>query len=192
VSNHIYTDFLEGQGQSLSEFCDGSSRLECKLIQTEDSMPPNIFMVKLRCAHMVMEDDQVQRSEEPSLIAIQLPGDYLRRTYQHPGQILSLVVPRNCWHPNLSWPHICAGNIAPGTPVVELVLRCYEIFTYNKFTPEENDCLNPLACRWARQHMQQFPLESEPLRDAHLDTAATSSDARDFVVEPVRDTVDLR
>jgi hypothetical protein len=189
VTDNIYTDFVERQGAELTQLCDSSSRLACRLIQPDTSMPANIFMVKIQCANLIKVDDQVRRSEEACLLAIQLPSDYVRRAYPNPGQILSLVAPRQCWHPNVLWPHICAGPIAPGTPVVELVLRGYEILTYNKFTPIEHDCLNPPACRWARSHMSEFPLERRPLRDAgqprsaEVDASHASGDLHDFDFE---------
>jgi hypothetical protein len=192
VTDTIFSAFLESEAGKLVDLCTNSSRLSCKLIQADETLPPSIFVVEMKCRHLVRQDKQVRPSSEPCVIAIQLPADYLRTGGPHPGQILSLLTPRNCWHPNLRFPYICAGPIAPGTSVVDLVFRCYEILTYVKFTPREDNSLNWEACRWARAHMADFPLESRPLRDIGLqesapdlaDTGLADTGLADFVLEP--------
>ena len=55
-------------------------------------------------------------------------------------------------------------RIAPGTSLCELLLQAYDMLTFNKLTPREDDALNRDACAWARAHMDLFPLTSRPLR----------------------------
>ena len=182
MTDTIFSSFLESEGGKLVELCGSSSRLSCRLIQADEALPPSIFVVEMTCRHLVRQDNRICPSSEPCVIAIQFPADYLRRGGPRPGEILSLLAPRNCWHPNVRFPYVCAGPIAPGTSVLDLVFRCFEIMTYVKFTPREDECLNQAACRWARAHMAEFPLESGPLRDIGMQEAAT--DPADFVLEP--------
>ena len=89
--------------------------------------------------------------------------DYLR-VVRDPAWTVSLLSPRNLHHPNVAPPFMCIGRIAPGTSLCELIFQVYEVLTFQKLTPREEDCLNREACAWARGNMQRFPLDARPLR----------------------------
>ena len=182
MTDNILADWLTAAEPEISELCNASSRLEYRAIPLDDGLPPRIFLIGMHCAQMVHTSGEVERVDGRAVISVQIPTDYLRRPFPYPGQVLSLAEPLNCWHPNVRGPAICAGPIAPGTSIVELVMRCYELLTFNNFTPREDDCLNLMACRWARAHMSDFPLESRPLRDLAVDHQSEST-VDDFTLE---------
>ena len=87
---------------------------------------------------------------------------YLRRT--NPGRVLTWLSPVEVFHPNIAAPFICIGPVAPGTGLVDLLYRVYEVITFGSVSPRENDALNPAACAWARRNRRLFPLDPRPLR----------------------------
>ena len=88
----------------------------------------------------------------------------LFRSVRNPASIVSLLSPGNLYHPNVAPPFICIGRIVPCTSLCELIYQVYEVLTFAKVTPLENDALNRDACQWARRSMQRFPLDARPLR----------------------------
>jgi ubiquitin-protein ligase len=86
--------------------------------------------------------------------------------------MLRLFTP-GVWHPNVSMevPLICIGRLTPGTGLVDVLYQVYEILTWHKFNPRENDSLNKTACAWARQNQSRFPVDHRPLkrRSLHLE-----------------------
>ncbi len=95
--------------------------------------------------------------------------DYLRNV--RPFEVLTLFGPPNTFHPNVAFgaPFLCVGHIAPGMPLVDLLYQVYEILTYQKVTPREDDALNKEACRWARANQHRFPIDRQPLKRRRLD-----------------------
>ena len=182
MKDAVLCGFLERQNALLKDFCNASSRLECEAIQQDPDLPANLFMIKMKAKHLLMENGVVKASSRSCLIAIRYPEDFLRRAESHAGEIINIVAPTNLWHPNVAIPYICTGRIIAGTSLEDFILRCYEIITYNNFTPREDDAMNPAACAWARQHMAEFPLETAPLRDLNPSTTQSGNRA-DFVLE---------
>jgi hypothetical protein len=102
-------------------------------------------------------------------IGIAFPPDYLRLPVVPSQAVLQFIQPVEVWHPNVRWPFICIGRIAPGTDLLELVLRCYELTTFQrKANPTEWDALNPEACRWARSRWPVEPACRLPLKHRRL------------------------
>ena len=89
--------------------------------------------------------------------------DHLR-VARDAAMVVSLLMPQNLYHPNVAPPLICIGRIAPGTSLCELIFQVYEVLTFAKLTPREDNALNRDACAWARRNMQLFPLDARPLR----------------------------
>jgi hypothetical protein len=75
------------------------------------------------------------------------------------------------WHPNISVkvPLICIGRIRPGMSLTDIVHQVYEIISYQKYTPDENDSLNRDCCSWARANADRFPIDRRPLKRRNLD-----------------------
>jgi hypothetical protein len=53
-------------------------------------------------------------------------------------------------------------------PLVDLLYQVYEILTYQKLTPREDDALNKEACHWARANQKRFPIDRRPLKRRSL------------------------
>jgi ubiquitin-protein ligase len=79
--------------------------------------------------------------------------------------MVRLYTPR-VWHPNVSGdlPLICIGRLAPGTTLVDILYQIYDILTYQKYNPREDDALNKPACAWARANQHRFPIDPRPLK----------------------------
>jgi hypothetical protein len=104
------------------------------------------------------------REAEAFHVGIYFSSDYLRTV--NPFETLTLFEPLNTFHPNVAFgaPFICVGHIVPGTSLVDLLYQVYEILTYQKLTPREDDALNKEACRWARANQGRFPIDPRPLK----------------------------
>ena len=176
MNDPIYAGFLARQHEALADLSRRSSVFDFQPIRPAGTGPANVFLITLTCRHAIWRGDTAEVVAGPCEVGIQLPGDYLRRGYPDASRILSLISPAACHHPNIRWPYICSGPIAPGTSVTELVLRVYEILTYNRHTPREDDCLNAAACQWARAHVDEFPLERRPLIDPEAVSAPAADD----------------
>ncbi len=97
-------------------------------------------------------------------IGIWLPSTYLREV--DPAKVLTWLGPREVWHPNIRPPFVCLGKIAPGTPLTDLVHRCFELITFENVTMREDDALNRAACAWARRNRDRFPIDRRPIKRA--------------------------
>ena len=95
-------------------------------------------------------------------VGIRLPPSYLRRV--DPVETLTWIGPLNVFHANILPPMICIGQIAPGTPLVDLLYQLFEVIGGLKVTPREEDALNFAACQFARSHPERFPIERRPLK----------------------------
>jgi hypothetical protein len=109
-----------------------------------------------------IKESVVKRALGFSLL-FRFPDEYLR-TAVNVGQVVNVLSPSTIWHPNAHFPFICTGRVKPGTPLVVLLQRAYDILTYKKMTLDEADALNPAACAWARSNMQLFPLTRAALQ----------------------------
>ncbi|MCZ6695710.1 MAG: hypothetical protein O7A63_04125, partial [Acidobacteria bacterium] len=56
------------------------------------------------------------------------------------------------------------GWLKPGTSLVDLLMQCFEIITYNNFNTVEKNALNSEACCWARQNRKDLPIDTRPLK----------------------------
>jgi hypothetical protein len=132
------------------------------LVPEPGPCPPRRFVAQFKSPTMVREGSAVNRAEGFAVL-VQFPPDYLRLAADA-AQIVNLLAPANAFHPNVAPPFICIGHVAPGTGLCELIYQVYEILTFQKMTPREDDALNHDACVWARRHMHLFPLSRAPLR----------------------------
>lgn len=157
----------------LRQYEEGSA-----LAQTSDILrleplgapPPERYVAEFNCKGLVRAPNGDVTEADRFLVGIWFPSDYLRRA--EPWQVLTWLGPRRVFHPNISdvAPFICVGRLVPGTTLVDLLYQCFEIITYKKVTMREDDALNRMACAWARDHQQRFPVDPRPLkrRTLHL------------------------
>ena len=73
-----------------------------------------------------------------------------------------------------------------GTALVDILYQLFEIITYNKVTPRENDALNRECCMWARANQRRFPVDRRALKRRVIEPEAEVGIERDFDVIEVR------
>ena len=163
----IYRGFLERQlieGQALAA--------ESDLLRLHvPPMSPPHFVAEFHCRGLVRGEDAVIKEADHFEVGIWFPPDYLRRA--DPFEVLRMFTP-NTWHPNISreLPLICIGRLMPGTSLVDILYQIFDIVTYHKYNPQENNSLNKVACAWAREHHRQFPIDRRPLKRRKLNLEA--------------------
>jgi hypothetical protein len=119
--------------------------------------PPCRYIARFDCKGLVKEQEDVRVANQ-HLVGIQFPQAYLRAPC-NPGQVLTWLEPEAEFHPNIRAPFCCVGHIPPGMSLLSLLHQLYQMITWQRFTPREDDALNRDACRWARQHLERFPVD---------------------------------
>ena len=127
------------------------------------------YLVDLRCTGLVQRESGEIVEAGRFVLGVWFPDHYLRES--DPYRVLTLLEPLRIFHPNVRAPFVCAGRIVPGTPLVDLVYRCFEIITFNRVTMREDDALCKEACSWARHNRHRFPLDTRPLKRRTADFA---------------------
>ncbi|MCX6627731.1 MAG: hypothetical protein NTW28_08895 [Candidatus Solibacter sp.] len=159
----ILRAFLERQAEDGLALARASDILELECLPTGQH-----FIGHYSCRGLVQGQGGTVQEADYFCVGFFLGGDYLRNV--NPFEVLTLFGPPNTYHPNVAFgaPFICVGKIAPGMPLVDLLYQVYEILTYQKLTPREDDALNKEACRWARANQQRFPIDRRPLKRRSL------------------------
>ena len=163
VGDPIYQRFMERQlaeGMALAESSD------ILRLHVPPMAPPHIIAEYL-CKGLVRDVFGEIKEGNKFLVGVWFPEDYLRRA--DPFEMVRLFTPR-VWHPNVSsdLPLICIGRLAPGTTLVDILYQIYDILTYQKYNPREDDALNKPACAWARANQHRFPIDPRPLKRRSL------------------------
>ena len=166
----ILHSWLERQHAEALALAQASDRLT---LVPDGETPPRGYIVRFDCRTLVHSGGEVKPAGE-CVVLFRFPHDYLR-VVPDPAWIVALLAPNNLFHPNVAPPFLCIGRIAPGTSLCELIFQVYEVLTFAKLTPREDDALNRDACVWARNNMQRFPVDTRPLR----------RQAADFDVTPI-------
>ena len=160
MTDDVRSTFLENQQKEALALSNASDRVDIIPLGDEE---PERYLVHFNCRGLVKNPSSGEIEEANDFaLGIWFPPDYLRRL--HPGQVVTWLDPLNTIHPNIKPPLFCVGNMAPGTPLVDLVTQAFEIITYNLVTMNEDDALDWDACQWARQHQHLFPVDRRPLR----------------------------
>ncbi len=120
------------------------------------------FVARFVASTLVADPGGQPRATEGFTVGFWLGDDYLRRV--EAAQLITLLEPRHVFHPNVYEHLICLGAVAPGTPLVELIYRVYEVLTFQALTVRDDDALNRAACQWARNHPQRLPVDRRPLK----------------------------
>jgi ubiquitin-protein ligase len=159
LADPVLRAFLERQTEEGLALARASDILELDCLPTGQH-----YIAQYTCRGLVKGPDGVVREAESFHVGIYFNSDYLRTV--NPYEALTLLDPLNTYHPNVAFgaPFICVGHIAPGMPLVDLLYQVYEILTYQKLTPREDDALNKEACRWARANQARFPIDPRPLK----------------------------
>lgn len=142
-------------GMALAAACD---RLK---LFPEPGELPHRYVADFHCRGLVREASGEIAEAERFLVGILFPDNFLK-TKPNSFRVLTWLEPKNIWHPNIAYPHLCAGNLRMGTDLVSILFQLYEMIVYQKFATA--DPLNPAAAEFARANMSRFPLDSRPLR----------------------------
>ncbi|MGA7342136.1 MAG: hypothetical protein WBE72_03270 [Terracidiphilus sp.] len=155
----IYELFLRRQMEEGMELARSSDLLRLHV----PSMAPPHFVAEFLCTGLVREKEGEIKEASKFQVGIWFPPDYLRRA--DPFEMLRLFTP-GVWHPNVSreQPLICIGRLTPGTTLVDILYQLFDILTFQKYNPRENDSLNKTACAWARENQNRFPIDRRPLK----------------------------
>jgi hypothetical protein len=162
--DRIFHSWLERQRADAMALAASSDRLD---VLPDRESPPRSYIARFDCRSLVLAQGEV-RPWRGCDVLFRFPPDYLRVVHD-PALIVALLSPAKLYHPNVAPPFLCIGRIAPGTSLRELIFQVYEVLTFQKLTPREDDALNRDACAWARQNMQHFPLDARPLRRRSAD-----------------------
>jgi hypothetical protein len=165
MTDRILEGFLTRQAVEAAELSAASDLVE---VLPLDGPPPRHYAVRYRCKGLVKAGGEIQEAQHFE-IGVWFPPDYLRRA--DPFQILTWFGPPNVFHPNISdrAPFICVGRLAPGTSLADIVYQVFDIITYQKVTPREDDALNHEACAWVRNNRHRLPVDRRPLKRRRLE-----------------------
>jgi hypothetical protein len=126
--------------------------------------PAARYVADFSCRGLVRLSTGAIDVAERFAVGIEFPEDYLRHV--EPMRVVTWLGPPNVFHPNISpvAPVICVGRLAPGTPLVDILFQVFDMVTYRRLTPREDDALNKEACVWARRNQHRFPVDDRPLK----------------------------
>ena len=158
--------FLERQHAEGMALAEQSDLLE---LWPLEGNPPYKYVAHFSCKGLVKNGPEITEAES-FLVGIMMPSDYLARV--GPVEVVSWLSPENVHHPNVGRGpirregplFICLGDIAPATPLVDILDQVFEIITYKNMTMQESNALNWEACAWARQNLHRFPIDARPLK----------------------------
>jgi len=159
VRDPILNSFLERSHDEAMALAASSDLLDLEPLA---GTPPTRFVAHFKCRGLVCRNDAIQKAEQFA-VGFRFPLDYLKSAPQ-PMRMLTWLSPTDIFHPNVLGPFICVGKLAQGTGLEELLYQTYELITYQRVTMREDDALNAAACAWARQHVEELPIDPRPLR----------------------------
>jgi len=162
MADLVFEGFLRKQFEEGMALARQSDLLELIPVSGD---PARRYIARFRCKGLVRNPDGVAEHNDFH-VGVHFLDDYLRRV--DPFQLLTWLLPPHAWHPNVNAPAICIGKVTPGTSLVDLLYRLFEVITYNKVTPREDDALNRVACQWARRNRDRFPIDRRPLKRRSL------------------------
>lgn len=158
MQDSVFESFLEMQCRDSSELSAKSDIVQVVPVAGD---PPSHYLAEFRCTGLVDQGGLISEAEK-FVVGIRFDPGYLRGPVDVAG-LLMWLSPATIFHPNISPPFICIGAVHPGTRLVELLYRVYELITWDRFTPREDDALCRSACVWARRNLHRVPVDSRPL-----------------------------
>lgn len=154
MTDSIRNSWLESQYVEAMSFAQRSEVLSIAPIA---GSPPYKYIAEFRCNGLARSEDGISVIHR-HVVGILFPDQYLR-TSCDPGQVLTWLEPDTEFHPNINPPFCCVGPIAPGMTLMSLLHQLYQMITWQRFTPREDAALNQLACSWARDNLDRFPVD---------------------------------
>ena len=160
IPDRVLENFLVRQHEEGLALAQSSDLLDLRPL---DGPATRRYIATFTCRGLVRTGDGKLAVGERFGIGIRFPDDYLRHADSF--EVLTWLGPR-VFHPNIAAkaPFICVGWLKPGTSLVDLLMQCFEIITYNNFNTVEKNPLNSEACSWARQNQKHLPIDTRPLK----------------------------
>jgi hypothetical protein len=159
MTDRVLAAFLDRQRTEGLALAASSDLVDVLPLEPE---PPQRYLVRFGCTGLVGSETNEVEEAAGAVVGIWFADDYLRHV--DPMTVLTWLEPRRVFHPNVRAPFVCLGRIVPGTPLVDLIYRCFELITWRRVTMREDDALNREACAWARRNTPRFPIDRRPLR----------------------------
>ncbi len=168
MTDSIRASWLATQYDESMKFAAKSSVLSLAPVA---GTPPFKYIAKFDCDGLAKTTEGVTVHDR-HLVGIFFSENYLRRGCGA-GEVLTWLEPHTVFHPNISPPFCCVGHISPGMSLLSLLHQLYQMITWQRFTPREDDALNKAACGWARDHLDRFPIDPRrSMLDARSDHSA--------------------
>jgi hypothetical protein len=164
MTDKVLTAFLERQRKEGLALAAASDLLDLAPLE---GGPCQRYLAGFRCTGLVRSASGEVALADRFLLGVWFPDQYLREA--DPFRVLTWIEPRRVFHPNVCAPFICIGRLAPGTPLIDMLYRCFEIITWNRVTMREDDALDRDACAWARRNRQRFPVDRRSLKRGRVD-----------------------
>jgi len=138
-----------------------------------DEDPPQHYVARFACKGPAKVNGRIVDHNDWS-VGICFPDNYLRAA--DPATVLTWLAPMEIYHPNIRPPFVCAGKIAPGTDLVDIVYRVFDMIRMENVTTVETDSLNPESCSWARDKIAggAFPIDKRPLKRRQIQLSVSS------------------
>lgn len=162
----VFSNFLHRQRDDALRFNADSDLVQ--LMPFDDE--PQRYVIDLRCKGLIRSPTGAIEVADHFGVAVYFAEDYLR-CVANPFQVLTWLGPRNVFHPNISsiLPLICIGTVTPGTGLLELAQRVFDVVTYRRVTVDERKALSRAACQWARRHTGLFPIDVRGIKCRSVD-----------------------
>ena len=161
MNDPVFNAWLAAQHAAVHELADASDVVTV-IAMPDGSTTSRHFLVQFACPGMYQDAVGEIAVGDEWAVGIHFPGDYLRRC-EAPA-VVTWLEPHNAFHPQIRPPFVCLGHLTAGTELVAILEQLYAIITWRKQTLVESDALNPVACSWARNHSDRYPLGCPPLR----------------------------
>ena len=159
--DRIFESFLNHQHMEGMALAQSSDLLDLHQL---GGPPAQRYVASFGCQGLIRTEQGEIVLADRFEVGIYFHPGYTEHT--HTAHVLTWLGPRNVWHPNISdkAPFICIGDVEPGTPLVELIYRIFDVVSYHNVVMTESKALNEAACVWARSHQEMFPTDPRPLK----------------------------
>jgi hypothetical protein len=126
-------------------------------------IPPRMYSAHFFCTGLIKDETGIREHNEFQVV-ITFPYGYLREAI-HPSRIVFIRNPLNVFHPNIRGPIIELDRLEPGTGLVEILYRVFDVLTHHPDTWNLAKPVNKEACEWVKiQPVTRFPVDNRPLR----------------------------
>ena len=154
----VLEDFLLAGYESLKARAAEESLLEFASLGRR---VPWLYRLTFSSRGLCRRGDGEVNTHHRHVVALRFLPDYLRRADRF--AMLRLVEPKvDVWHPNISPEGAICVEIYPGESLLEICHSLHDLFRWRLRQYDDRDALNPAACAWGRQHVNE-PIDDRPL-----------------------------